>query len=378
MNNGSFNGFDPNRSGQGSGFMGGYDPNAAPQGQPYNSNAYPPNNGYQQPYNSNSYPQGSGYQQPYNSNSYPQNSSYQQPYNGNSYPQDNGYQQPYHNTSTSGYAPYQGGTYGHPAPQQNYRTDYAAPYAPTPEQPTTSRGFGIPVTGSSSGTMTLSDYSKKIFLWMGAGLALTFFVALGMMLWMTSGGEYDLGEKFNNFLPLFFGGMIAEIVLAIVLGLFVQKMPYGVGLTMFIVYSIVSGITFTPILVVYDAGSAIFAFAAAAILFIAFAIYGLVTKRDLLRLGPILAISLVVLLIFTALAALFRMSGLSIIVSVIGIVIFIGLTAYDTQKIKASYEQYSGNPEMLKKFSINMALQLYLDFINLFLYLLRLMGKARR
>lgn len=357
MNNGSFNGYDPN-NGQNSGFMGGYDPNANAQGQPYNSNPYPQSNGYQQPYNSNPYPQ------------------------------NNDYQQSYNNTATPGYAPYQGGTYSNPAPQQNYGTpqqnyaapqqSYAAPYAPAQEQQSSSRGFGIPFVGSSSGTMTLSDYSKKIFLWMGAGLGLTFFVALGLMLWLTSGSELDLYVRFSNLLPLFYGGLIAEVVLAIVLGLFVKKMPYAVSLSMFIVYSIVSGVTFTPILVVYDAGSAIFAFAAAAVLFIGFAIYGIVTKRDLLKLGPILAIGLVVLLLFSVLGVIFQMSGLSIIISIVGIIIFIGLTAYDTQKIKASYDAYANDPEMLKKLSVNLALQLYLDFINLFIYILRLMGKARR
>lgn len=356
MNNGNFGGYNPNGNGQNPGFMGSYDPNAQNQ----------PNGGYNNAYNSNPYPQGG------------------QPYNSNPYPQNNGYQQPYNNTTTPGYAPYQGGTYGAPA-QQTYsaQPDYAqsngaAPYAPQAEQQNTSRGFGIPLVGTRSGAMSLSDYSKKIFLWMGAGLALTFFVALGLMLWLTSGDELDLYIRFHQFLPLFYGGLIAEIVLAVVLNFFVKKMPYTVSLTMFIVYSVVSGVTLTPILVVYDAGSAIFAFAAAAVLFIAFAIYGIVTKRDLLKLGPILAIGLVVLLLFTLLGLIFRMSGLSIIISIIGIIIFIGLTAYDAQKIKASYAAYENDPAMLKKVSVNLALQLYLDFINLFIYILRLMGKARR
>lgn len=380
MNNGNFNGYNPNGNGQNNGFMGGYDPNSQP------------NNGY-------------------NSNPYP--------------PQNNGYQ-PYNNTSSPGYAPYQGGTYSNPSPQQGYtapqsapQQGYAAPQstpqqpfyaapqstpqqpfyaAPqsTPQQPAYAApqpasqnapyappqqqgasGFGIPIAGSRSGAMTLSDYSKKIFLWMGAGLALTFVVALGLMLWLTAGDEINY-DRFSDFLPLFYGGLIVEVVLAIVLNIFVKKMPYGVSLTMFIVYSVVSGVTLTPLLVVYDAGSAIFAFAAAAVLFIAFAIYGIVTKRDLTKLGPILLIGLVVLLLFTLLGFIFQMSGLSIIISIVGIIIFIGLTAYDTQKIKANYNAYANNPDMLNKTSVNMALQLYLDFINLFIYILRLMGNARK
>ena len=107
-------------------------------------------------------------------------------------------------------------------------------------------------------------------------------------------------------------------------------------------------------------------------------IYGIVTKRDLMKLGPILMIGLIVLLVFSVIGIFVHMSVMSMIVSIVGILIFIGLTAYDTQKIRVSYENLSHNPEMLKKMSVNMALQLYLDFINLFIYLLRLLGKARR
>ena len=156
------------------------------------------------------------------------------------------------------------------------------------------------------------------------------------------------------------------------------EMPYGVSLSMFIVYSVVSGITFSPILLVFEAGSAIFAFAAAAVLFVGFAIYGIVTKRDLMKLGSILMIGLIVLLIFTVIGIFVQMSLTSLFISIFGIAVFIGLTAYDAQKIRVSYDNLAADGEMLKKMSVNMALQLYLDFINLFIYLLRLMGKARR
>ena len=294
MNNGNFNGYDPNRNGQ---------------------------NGYNDPYQAN------GYQQ-----------NYQQ-----SYPQQ-GYQQSY---PQQGYQPYQG--------------DLAQQ--------------GVPFTGTRTGTMSLSDYSKKIFLWMGAGLAVTFFVALGLMLWLTSGDPLTVYARFSSYLPLFYGGIVVELVLAIVLNIFVAKMPYGVSLAMFFVYSLVSGVTFTPILVVYDAGSAIFCFAAAAVLFIGFAIYGTVTKRDLTKLGPILMIGVLVLLLFSVVGLIFNFGGLSILIGVIGVAIFVGLTAYDVQKIKKSYESLAGDDAMLKKLSVNLALQLYLDFINIFIYLLRLFGK---
>ena len=288
MNNGNFNGYDPNnrnQNGYSQGFMGSYDPNA---NAPYQANNY----------------------------------------------QDN--------SSTQGYNPYDGGTYGNPnpngynayqQPQNGYNAQFQGGYSQNP-------GFNAAPAGvnagaaAGTGTMTLADYSKKIFLWMGAGLGLTFFVALGLMLYLTSGSELDLYLKFTNMLPVFYG--------------------------------------------VYDAGSAIFAFAAAAVLFVSFAIYGIVTKRDLSKLGPLLMIGLIVLILFSVIGIFVHMSWASIIIALIGIAIFIGLTAYDTQKIKASYNAYSGNDEMLKKLSVNLALQLYLDFVNLFIYILKLMGKARR
>lgn len=323
------NGYDPNgrsQNGYDQSFMGGYDPNA---NNPYQANGY----------------------------------------------QSNGYQD---NSVSQGYRPYEGGTYGNP--NQNYNSYAQQPQngynAPMQNAYTQNTGYAAN-TAAGTGTMTLADYSKKIFLWMGAGLAVTFFVALGLMLYLTSGTELDLYLKFSNMLPVFYGGIVVELVLAFVLGLFVKKMPYGVSLGMFLVYSVVSGVTFTPILCVYDAGSAIFAFAAAAVLFITFAVYGIVTKRDLSKLGPILAIGLIVLILFSLIGIVVHMSWASILIALLGIAIFIGLTAYDAQKIKANYNTYAGNDEMLKRTSVNMALQLYLDFVNIFIYILKLVGKRR-
>ena len=113
-------------------------------------------------------------------------------------------------------------------------------------------------------------------------------------------------------------------------------------------------------------------------MFISFSIYGIVTKRDLTKLGPILTIGLIVLILYSVIAMIFRMDSLSLVVSIVGILIFIGFTAYDTRKIRSGYEYYSRDEEMLKKASVNTALELYLDFINLFLYILRLMAASKR
>ena len=328
------NGYDPNGNNYNDGFMGGYDPN---------NSGYPPYqaNGYQ----NNNADQGYGSYNGYNS-------------------QQNGYNG--YNSQQNGYNGYNG--------QQNGYNSYndAGSYGQT------ASGYAPVGTQVNTGVITLAEYSKRIFLWMGVGLAVTFAVALGLMLYLTSGSEIDLYDKFSNMLPIFYGGIVVEFVLAFVLGLFVKKLPHTASLILFIVYSVVSGVTFTPVLVVYDAGSAIFAFAATAVLFFGFAIYGIVTKRDLTKLGPILLIGLIVLIIFSVIGILFHMSWLSIGISVLGIAIFIGLAAYDAQKIKTTYNTYANDEEMLKKTTVNLALQLYLDFVNIFIYILRLLGKARR
>lgn len=332
MNNGNYNGYDPNRSGQGNGYNSNYDPNAA-----YGNNYYP--NGY----SSGGYQQGASYD----------------------------------NSTSQGYRPYEGGTYGDPnsgtSPYgANQNSAYSSPYG------NTAQNYGASYnTGAYSPTMTMADYSRRIFGWMGAGLTLTFVIAFAMMVFLTSGTYEETYNKIVDFIPVFYVGIGVEIILAIVLSFFVRKLPSSVSLVLFVVYSVCNGVTITPMLVLYGAETAVYAFAAAAVLFISFAIYGMVTKRDLSKLGPILMIGLFVLIGYSLLAMLFGMSPNSLIISLIGIAIFIGFTAYDTRKIKTGYEQFGSDEEMLRKSAVNLALELYLDFINLFIYLLRLMGSRR-
>lgn len=311
MNNGNFNGYDPNGNNRGNndfGFLGGFDPNSSGSA-PYQSS-------------------------------------------------DN------YGGQSGGYPPYNSGSYGNPS--SNYQP-YSAPH--------TSAGY-TPYNPAASATMTLADYSKRIFMWMGAGLLLTFAVALGLMFFLTSGGDEIQLARFEKFLPVFYGGIVFELILAFVLGLFVTKLPYKASMVMFLIYSVCSGVTITPLLCVYEVSSAIFAFAAAAAMFITLAVYGIVTKRDLTKLGTVMAVGLIVLLVYSTIMLIIGHYN-SLLVGVLGIIIFIGLTAYDAQKIKTSYNALSGDETMLKKASVNLALQLYLDFINIFIYLLRLMGKQR-
>ncbi|WP_373211773.1 Bax inhibitor-1/YccA family protein [Allofournierella massiliensis] len=216
---------------------------------------------------------------------------------------------------------------------------------------------------------TLSNYTAKTFLWMFAGLLVTFGVSLAA--YMSNIGFYLLRSSFT-----FFGLAILEIVLVVALASRLHSMSVGSARGLFFLYAAVNGLVFSSYLWLYDMGDVLMAFGAAALYFGVMAAYGYLTKRDLTSWRTPLMVGLIVLLAVSVIG-MFFMSGSSILFSVLGIVIFSCYTAYDTQKIKALYFAYAGNEAMAKKASIYAALQLYLDFINLFLYLLRIFGRNR-
>lgn len=216
---------------------------------------------------------------------------------------------------------------------------------------------------------TLSNYTAKTFLWMFAGLLVTFGVSLAA--YMSNIGFYLLRSSFT-----FFGLAILEIVLVMALVSRLHSMSVGSARALFFVYAAVNGLVFSSYLWLYNMGDVLMAFGAAALYFGVMAAYGYLTKRDLTSWRTPLMVGLIVLMIVSVIG-MFFMSGSSILFSVLGIVIFSCYTAYDTQKIKALYFAYAGNEAMAKKASIFAALQLYLDFINLFLYLLRIFGRSR-
>ena len=216
---------------------------------------------------------------------------------------------------------------------------------------------------------TLSNYTAKTFLWMFAGLLVTFGVSLAA--YMSNIGFYLLRSSFT-----FFGLAILEIVLVMALVSRLHSMSVGSARALFFVYAAVNGLVFSSYLWLYNMGDVLMAFGAAALYFGVMAAYGYLTKRDLTSWRTPLMVGLIVLMIVSVIG-MFFMSGSSILFSILGIVIFSCYTAYDTQKIKALYFAYAGNEAMAKKASIFAALQLYLDFINLFLYLLRIFGRSR-
>lgn len=223
----------------------------------------------------------------------------------------------------------------------------------------------------AQGALTLNQYMARTFGWMFVGLMVTF--ALAAVLAFT-GMVYDLFSiPYIHYILL-----IAELAVVMIMSSNVQNRSVGTTRTLFVLYSILNGLVFSFYFAVFDVIRLVFIFALTALFFGGFALYGRFTKTDLSRMGPLLIGGLIFLVIANLLSLFINFTAMERVICMVGIVVFLCFTAYDTQKIKANYAYFYGDEAMLQKASIFSALQLYLDFINLFLYLLRFMGRGQR
>lgn len=216
---------------------------------------------------------------------------------------------------------------------------------------------------------TIGTYTAKAFLWMFLGLLVTFGVSMALY---ASGLVVVIQSSF-----LFIALPIVELVVVVVLVGRIERISVPVARALFLAYAALNGVVFTTYFAYFDAMSLILVFGATALYFGALAAYGYVTKADLSRLRPILVGGLICLILFGILSLFLPLGALDRVMCLAGIAIFLGFTAYDTQKIKHFYALYAGDNAMLAKASIYSALQLYLDFVNLFLYLLRFLGRRK-
>ena len=219
----------------------------------------------------------------------------------------------------------------------------------------------------------VNDYVRSVYNWMGIGLALTGFIA-----YYVSTNEAIVRLIFGNTF-IFFGLMIAELALVFAISGMVQRMSSGTATALFVLYSALNGVTLSFIFLAYTRSSIVSTFFICAGTFAACSIYGWTTKRDLTSLGGFLLMGLFGIIIATVVNMFIRSSGMSMIISYIGVLVFVGLTAYDTQKIKnmALTQPADLDGAVIRKGAILGALSLYLDFINLFLMLLRIFGQSR-
>lgn len=219
---------------------------------------------------------------------------------------------------------------------------------------------------------TTEDERKKfmsgVYTWMTLALALSGLTAFGV-----ASSPAILQLIFGNEL-VFFGLIIAELVLVMFFSFRVHKMSVTAASLVYIVYSILNGITLASIFIVYTKTSIFSVFLISAGMFAAMSIYGRVTKQDLRSAGRYLTMALFGVIIASVVNIFLKSSSLDWLLSLVTVGIFVGLTAYDTQKAYAIAERSDGS-DMFAKASVVMALELYLDFINIFLSLLRLFGK---
>lgn len=216
---------------------------------------------------------------------------------------------------------------------------------------------------------------KSSFAWMGLAMLLTSLAAyifastpaLMTLLFNESGTGLSILGYVVMFAPLLF-------VLGINFGLNKLSMPALVGL--FVAYSLINGISFSFIFFAYSFGSVIKVFLSTAALFGIMAVAGYTTRTDLTKLGSLLMIGLIGIIVASLINFFTHSSGLEYLISILGVIIFTGLTAYDVQKIK-NLSQDADHLPIAGKLGIIGALTLYLDFINLFLFLLRLFGGKR-
>lgn len=217
--------------------------------------------------------------------------------------------------------------------------------------------------------LSLPQYTARTFGWMFLGLLVTFFTALATF--FTGLFQYTAAGMMPFLLAL------CEVAVVIWLSAKLHTLSISAARILFFTYAVLNGVTFASLLLYYNLYSMIFAFGMAAAFFGIMALYGYLTKADLSQIRLVLVGGLIVLLMFSLLFLFLRVSLLNTVLSIFGVLLFVGYTAYDTQKIRTNYYFFQGNQVMLEKASIISALQLYLDFINIFLYLLRLFGRSR-
>jgi FtsH-binding integral membrane protein len=241
----------------------------------------------------------------------------------------------------------------------------------------------VPLQGTQTQTQVqvrVNSFVRSVYNWMAIGLALTGFTAyfvatspsLLSMLFQVVG---------NRLQPtmLFYGLIIGELAMVFTLSARVAKMQASTATGLFVAYSALNGATLSSIFLIYTSASITSVFFICAGTFAVTSAYGWVTKKDLTSMGQFMFMGLIGIIIASVVNIFMQSPAMYMIISYIGVIVFVGLTAYDTQKIKymAVSQPVDATGAMVRKGAIIGALTLYLDFINLFLMLLRIFGDRR-
>lgn len=225
--------------------------------------------------------------------------------------------------------------------------------------------------GDFAMSTAFSTLMRKVFIWMALALVITGVTAYGVAT-TPSLIMAILGNK-----AIFWGLIIAELALVFAVSGAINRLSLATATLLFVLYSVVNGATLSVIFLAYSMPAIIQTFFITAGTFGVMALVGYTTKTDLTSLGKLLFMALIGLVIATVVNMFVGSTGFDCILSYVGVLIFVGLTAYDTQKIKQMCMQAPDAGEHMQKLALLGALSLYLDFINLFLYLLRIFGNNK-
>ncbi|MFO7667273.1 MAG: Bax inhibitor-1/YccA family protein [Desulfobacterales bacterium] len=229
-----------------------------------------------------------------------------------------------------------------------------------------------PVNSAKVQSIT-NEFIRSVYNWMGIGLALT-----GLIAYYVSTDISIQNIIFGNKL-VFFGLIIGELALVFFISARISKITASTATSLFILFAALNGATLSSIFIVYTSSSITSTFFICSATFISCSIYGMSTKRDLTSVGGFMTMGLIGIIIASVVNIFIRSSAMDMIISYIGVIIFVGLTAYDTQKLKqmAIAQPDDLDSSVIRKGTILGALTLYLDFINLFLMLLRILGDRK-
>ncbi len=223
--------------------------------------------------------------------------------------------------------------------------------------------------GSAVQSQAKTIFLAKVFNWMAIGLGVTALVAFAV-----ASSQAAVQFFYANRI-IFYGLLFAELGLVIYLSARIEKLEAGTATALFLLYSALNGVTLSLILLLYTATSVATTFLVTAGMFGSMAVYGYVTKKDLSSWGSFLFMGLIGIILATLVNIFVQSSMMSWVISGIGVIVFTGLTAYDVQRIsQMGASAMTGSEGTMKKMAILGALTLYLDFINLFLMLLRFLG----
>jgi hypothetical protein len=211
---------------------------------------------------------------------------------------------------------------------------------------------------------------RKVYVWMTLALVITGVTAYGV-----ANSPGVISAIYSN-QAVMWGLIIAELALVIGISAAINKLSLTTATLLFVLYSAVNGVVLSSVFLIYTASSIASVFFITAGTFAVMAFIGYTTKTDLTSLGKILLMALIGLIIASLVNVFFvKSTGFDLIISYVGVLIFVGLTAYDSQKIKQMLLMAPDAGEGAQKLALLGALSLYLDFINLFIYLLRILGK---